>query len=135
MPEISFCFVMINKRVKQKMIADNGGRLMNPQPGTVLDHSVTQNDVYDFFLVTTNCRQGVPTPTHVSVLYNDIPECNPEQVQLMVYKLCYLYFNFSGSIKIPAPIRYADRLAAMIGERGGIIPHPHYGKINGLFFI
>jgi aubergine-like protein len=47
---------MINKRVKSKMIAESGGRLMNPQPGTVLDHSVTQNEVYDFYLVTTNCR-------------------------------------------------------------------------------
>ena len=47
-------------------------------PGTVLDHSITVPDVYDFYMVNTPCRQGVPTPTHISVLFNNIPECKPE---------------------------------------------------------
>jgi aubergine len=126
---------MVNKRVNTRIIADNGGKLANPMPGTVLDHSITQPDVYDFYMVNTNCRQGVPAPTHISVLFNNIPEAKPEHIQLMCYKLCYLYYNFSGPIKIPAPIRYADRLANMIGERGAITQHPAFGNINGLFFI
>jgi len=135
LPSITFTFIMVNKRVKTKFISDMGGRIQNPMPGTVLDHSVTQPDGYEFFTVNTPCRQGVPTPTHISVLYNDIPEATPEAIQLMVYKMCYLYYNFSGPIKIPAPIRYADRLANMIGERGAITPHKHFGNINGLYYI
>jgi len=71
---------MVNKRVKTKFIAENQGRLQNPMPGTVLDHSVTQPDVYDFFMVNTPCRQGVPTPTHISVLFNNIPNARPEDI-------------------------------------------------------
>ena len=109
--------------------------MVNPVPGTVLDHSITPVGIWDFYMVSTHCRQGVPTPTHYSVLFNNIDGNTPEKIQQLVYKLCYLYYNFSGPIKIPAPIRYADRLAAMVSERGSITPHKHFGNINGLFFI
>jgi argonaute-like protein implicated in RNA metabolism and viral defense len=46
-----------------------------------------------------------------------------------------MYYNFSGAVKIPAPVRYADRLATMVGERGNAIPHKHYDTIKGLYFI
>ena len=45
-------FLMVNKRVKTKLILDNGGRLMNPPPGTVLDHTLTNRGSYDFYLVS-----------------------------------------------------------------------------------
>ena len=41
----------------------------------------------------------------------------------------------SGAIKIPAPIKYADRLANMVGERGNIMPHKHYQELKALHFI
>lgn len=47
-----FIFVMVNKRVKTKIIMDNGGRLENPRSGTVLDHSITPQNVYDFYLIS-----------------------------------------------------------------------------------
>jgi hypothetical protein len=59
---------MVNKKVKTKLInAQNTG---NPQPGTVLDRFVTQADEEDFFIVCTESRQGVPTPTHFTILEN-----------------------------------------------------------------
>jgi len=64
-------------------------------------------------------------------------------VQLLTYKLCYTYYNVSGSIKVPAPIQYAHRLANLIGDRAkgpskeGIpIPHERFGKLGAsLYFI
>ena len=47
-----FAFIMVNKRVKTKMILEQNGRLENPRSGTVLDHSITAQDVYDFYLVS-----------------------------------------------------------------------------------
>ena len=44
---------MVNKRVKTKfMLEGNNGRLENPRPGTVVDHSVTPQSNYDFYLVS-----------------------------------------------------------------------------------
>ena len=43
----------------------------------------------------------------------------PDKIELLTYKLCYTYYNVSGAIKEPSVIRYAHRLAALVGERGG----------------
>lgn len=127
---------MVNKRVKTKMVMNNSGRLENPRPGTVLDHSILSKDAYDFYLVSAACRVGVPTPSHYCVLKDEIQhQHGPEMIQALTYKLSYLYYNFSGAVKIPAPVKYAYRLATMVGERGNTMPHQHYDKIKGLFYI
>jgi len=131
---IKILFMMVNKRVKTKMIAESNGRIQNPQPGTVLDHSITPNGLWDFYMVSVSTRQGVPTPSHYSVLYNDMG-ATPEEVMALTYKLCYTYYNYGGPVKIPAPVKYADKLAGMVGERGGMQPHKHFENIKGLYFI
>ena len=35
----------------------------------------------------------------------------------MMYKLCHLYYNWTGGIKVPAPCQYSRRLAYMVGEK------------------
>ena len=62
---------------------------------------------------------------------------------MLTFKLCYTYYNVSGSIKVPAPIQYAHRLANLVGDRGkgkpdNMIPIPHkYFSTNhkSLYFI
>lgn len=107
---------MVNKRVKTKIVVDNQGRLENPRPGTVLDHSITPQSVYDFYLVSQNVRQGVATPSHYSVLHDQL-QANPEDIIKLTHYLTYMYYNYNGPVKIPAPVKYADRLAKMVGER------------------
>lgn len=131
---IKFLFVMVNKRVKQKIISDNQGRLQNPIPGTCVDHSITAQDLQDFYIVTTTSRQGLPTPSHFSVLLNEI-QATPEQIQSLTFKLCFTYYNYSGPVKIPSLVKYADKLAGMVGELGGITPHMRHRNMKALFFI
>lgn len=115
-------YTLVNTKVKTKLIRNEQNRLQNPVPGTVLDHTITKKDVNEFYLVSTNCRQGVPSPAHYSVLVDEIDN-GPEKIQELAYKQSYLYYNFSGAVKIPAPIKYAYRLATMVGERGNTMPH------------
>jgi hypothetical protein len=51
-------------------------------------------------------------------LYDSIGT-SPDQIEHLTYKLCHTYYNVSGAIKEPSCIRYAHRLAALVGERGG----------------
>lgn len=48
--------------------------------------------------------QGTVSPTHYIVWKNG---CNLsiERVQLLSYKLCHLYYNWCGTIKVPAPVQ------------------------------
>jgi len=87
-------------------------------PGTVIDAAITDQDIYEFFLVSTAAKQGLSSPTRYTVLFDGIGG-SPDLIELLTYKLCYTYYNVSGSIKEPSAIRYAHRLAALIGERGG----------------
>ena len=114
--------------------------MCNPIPGTVINSGVVENNIYDFYLVSTGSRQGVVSPTHYTVLYDDIKE-EEEKIQLLTYKLCFTYYNVSGSIKVPAPIQYAHRLANLVGDRGKgkneiPVPHKYFGKnLKSLYFI
>lgn len=136
-------FLLVNKRINQRLFnADNPSRLSNPFPGTIVDRSIVAHDTYDFFLVSQQARVGVVSPTHYIVVYDTIKE-DASKIQLLTYKLCYTYYNVSGSIKVPAPVQYAHRLANLIGDRskGGLkgdvpFPHEHFGKnLQSLYYI
>lgn len=136
MKDSKILYITINKRINTKFIRKDGNRFSNPLPGTVLDHSVTKDKAYDFFLVSTQSRQGVPIPSQFSVLKNDVG-ASPEDIQKLTYQLCYLYYNFNGAVNVPAPIRYAEILASNM-LKFGIKPdqlHQHYDTIRGLYFI
>merc|ERR1712080_741716 len=100
-------------------------------PGTVISSGVVSEDKYDFYLVSTLSRQGVVAPTHYTVIFDTIKEPE-EKIQMLTYKLCFTYYNVSGSIKVPAPIQYAHRLANLIGDRAKgnniTIPHKHLSE-------
>lgn len=87
----------------------------NAPPGTVLDHSITRRGLFDFYLVSQKMRHGTVTPSHYVVIQN---ECNlsADILQQLSYKLTYQYFNWPGSIRVPAPCQYAHKLAYLIGE-------------------
>jgi len=132
--------VLVNKRVSQRFFNNqNSSRLCNPTPGTIINSGVVEPNTYDFFLVSAASRQGVVSPTHYTVLYDTILE-EQEKIQLLTYKLCFTYYNVSGSIKVPAPIQYAHRLANLIGDRAKgsniTIPHKHLSEnLRSLYFI
>jgi aubergine len=76
---------------------------MNPAPGTVIDRDIVSHDSYDFFMISTTSRQGVASPTHYVIVYDSIQK-DAALIHSLTYKLCYTYYNVSGSIKIPAPV-------------------------------
>ena len=116
--KIPYALIMVNKRIKTKIFHEEGGKLHNPKAGLVVDNAITPVQLRDFYLISASARQGTPTPSHYSVLH-DSTELGMQVLEALTYKLCYLYFNYSGPVKIPAPVKLADRLANVIGEREG----------------
>lgn len=60
------------------------------------------NARYDFFLVSQHIRQGTVSPGHYVVVYDDIG-WKPDIMQALSYKLTHLYYNWPGTIRVPAP--------------------------------
>jgi len=77
-------------------------------------------------MVSQMTRQGVPTPCHYTVLHNSIDGSTPEMIQKLSYRLCYSFFNYSGPVKVPAPIKYADKLAGQSGAMNNLKPHARF---------
>ncbi|NXC19686.1 PIWL1 protein, partial [Corythaeola cristata] len=107
--------IVVKKRGNSRFFAQYGGELRNPPPGTVVDVEVTRPEWYDFFIVSQAVRNGCVAPTHYNVIY-DTSKLKPDHLQRLTYKLCHLYYNWSGVIRVPAPCQYAHKLAFLVGQ-------------------
>ncbi|CAO1306056.1 unnamed protein product [Diamesa serratosioi] len=107
-----FAFVLVSKRINTRIFTmDN----MNPPVGTVVDDVITLPERYDFFLVSTGCRTGTVSPTSYNVI-NGCLGLQPDKFQLLTFKMCHLYYNWSGTIRVPAVVQYAHKLAFLVGQ-------------------
>jgi hypothetical protein len=51
------------------------------------------------------------TPTHFFVSLNESKDISKLDIENLTYGLCYMYTNWSGSIKVPAPCQCAHKIA------------------------
>ena len=111
-PSTLVTFVVVKKRIHTRLFA----RGANPRPGTVVDDdAITHPGWYDFFLISHETRNGTVSPTHYNVLMDEI-QWPRDKLQLFVYQLCFEYFNWDGSISVPAPCQYAHKMAFLYGQ-------------------
>ncbi|XP_073978510.1 piwi-like protein Ago3 isoform X2 [Rhodnius prolixus] len=127
-----FLFVIVQKHINTRIFTEERGDFVNPLPGTVLDHSITRKNYWDFFLVSQSVRQGTVSPTHYIVLHNTT-KMTPDQVQRFTYKLTHLYYNWCGTVRVPAPCQYAHKLASLVGE--SIHKEASESLAENLFFL
>uniref|UniRef100_A0A1B6BXC6 Piwi domain-containing protein n=1 Tax=Clastoptera arizonana TaxID=38151 RepID=A0A1B6BXC6_9HEMI len=130
-PELAviICQKRINTRIYSAL---RGCQFGNPMPGTILDHSITRRNLYDFFLVSQHVREGTVTPTHYIVAYNS-SRLKPDHIQRLTYKMCHLYYNWPGTIRVPAPCQYAHKLAYLVGQN--IHKEPSKSLQDKLFYL
>lgn len=115
--EPQLLYIVLKKQINQRFFRMNeNGEEDNPYPGTVVDSKITRRDMYDFLLVSQKVRQGTVTPVHYNVIYDSTLNLNADKIQMISYKLTHLYFNWPGTIRVPAPCQYAHKLATLIGD-------------------
>ncbi|XP_054466265.1 piwi-like protein 1 [Anoplopoma fimbria] len=113
MPKLSV--VVVKKRINSRFFAHIHGKVGNPPPGTVVDSEVTRPEWYDFYIVSQAVRTGSVSPTHYNVVY-DTSGLKPDHMQRLTYKLCHMYYNWQGTIRVPAPCQYAHKMAFLVGQ-------------------
>ncbi|XP_060844955.1 piwi-like protein Siwi [Rhopalosiphum padi] len=125
--KVGLAFIIVKKRINTKFFKFKDTKHENPQPGTVVDSTVTDPSdpsnptLYDFYLVSQHAKQGTVTPTHYKVIFNSLSlseamKLSPIHIQKITYKLTHLYYNWSGTIRVPAPCHLAHRLAFMAAK-------------------
>ncbi|XP_039081538.1 piwi-like protein 3 [Hyaena hyaena] len=130
--EVRLTVVVVKKRINTRFFAEYHGRLQNPLPGTVIDVGVTKRQWYDFFIVSQSVKDGTVTPTHYNVIHDTV-HFTPDGIQCLTYRLCHMYYNLSGVIRVPAPCHYAHKLAYLVGQ--SIHQEPHYSLASRLFYL
>ncbi|XP_078456722.1 piwi-like protein 1 [Lampetra fluviatilis] len=124
--------VVVKKRGIARFFEFGRSGLQNPSPGTVIDTEATRHEWYDFFLVSQSVRQGTVTPTHYNVVY-DTSNMKPDHMQRLAYKMCHLYYNWPGVIRVPAPCHYAHKLAFLVGQ--SIHKEPSLDLSDRLYYL
>lgn len=111
-------FIVVSKRINTRVFA----RGDNPPPGTIVDDCITLPQRYDFFLVSQCVRQGTVSPTNYHILH-DKAGLKTDHLQRLSYKLTHMYYNWSGTVRVPAPCQYAHKLAFLAGQSLHMEPH------------
>ncbi|XP_027627375.1 piwi-like protein 3 [Tupaia chinensis] len=130
--KLNLTFIVVKKRINTRFFIESEGNLQNPEPGTIVDMELTRKEWYDFFIVSQIVREGTVTPTHYNVIYDTL-RLDPDSVQCITYRLCYMYFNLSGIIRVPAPCHYAHKLAYLVGQ--SIHQEPHRLLSECLYYL
>ncbi|KAL8191113.1 UNVERIFIED_CONTAM: hypothetical protein K2H54_068156 [Gekko kuhli] len=130
-----------NGRLPARIIVYRDG-VGDGQLKTVVDYEVPQllsvisecspDHRYDFFLISQLARQGTVNPTHYNVVYDD-NGLKPEHMQRLTYKMCHLYYNWTGLIRVPAPCQYANKLTFLVGQ--SIHQEPSLELADKLFYL
>ncbi|EEC14103.1 Cniwi protein, putative, partial [Ixodes scapularis] len=132
--EPQLAFIVVTKRIAARFFGTGRGAFQNPLPGTVIDTNVTRPERYAvrFLPGLQSVRQGTVAPTHFNVIH-DTTTLKPEHMQRLSYKLTHLYFNWPGTIRVPAPCQYAHKLAFLAGQ--SLHAEPHKNLSTTLFYL
>merc|ERR1712142_1178673 len=129
--ELKFTYVVVSKRINTRFFKA-GAQPSNPPSGTVVDDVVTLPERYDFFLVSQSVRQGTVNPTSYNVI-KDTSGLKPNHLQKLTYKLTHLYYNWPGTVRVPAVCQYAHKLAFSVGE--SLHKMPAEGHLDDLLYF
>lgn len=108
-------YMVVSKMINTRFWQRRGEDCRNPEPGTVIDKTITLDERYEFFMVSQKAGQGTVSPTNYNILY-DTSGLEPLGIQKRTYLHCHLYFNWCGTTRIPAVLQYANKLGFLISN-------------------
>ena len=114
-------YIIVQKNIRQRFFAPQQvehGReqqVANPACGTIIDNTITSNEIYDFYVIPQFVNQGTVTPVHYVVIHDDKIMLK-ETLYKLTYKLCLQYYNWPGPVRVPNCLKYAQKHAELMGQ-------------------
>lgn len=112
-PKITF--IVVQKRHHARFFPtskrDAIGKGSNVPPGTTVESEITHPIQHDFYLCSHAAIQGTSRPCHYHVIWDD-SDFSADDIQLLSYQLCHMFWRCNRSVSYPAPTYYAHRDAA-----------------------
>ena len=117
--KIKYYYVLVNKKPSLKFFEkdtynkknrnNDKGIYDNPESGLLIYDKLINSDKFEFYIQPQKVTQGTATPTCFQVEYGNM-NC-PEILPKLTFDLCFLYSNWRGPGRVPAPLKYAEKLA------------------------
>jgi len=131
--EIKLTFIVVSKRINTRFFTATEPA-QNPPSGTVVDDVATLPERYDFYLISQSVMQGTVNPTSYNIIHDE-SGWPPDRLQVLTYKLTHLYYNWPGTVRVPAPCRYAHKLADLVGGSLKEEVNPELTQQNVLYYL
>jgi hypothetical protein len=73
----------------------------------------------DFHLISQHVENadGTATPTQYRIVYRNRFELSEAALAQFTYEQCHNYYNWAGSVRIPAVLQCAVKLSKLVGEK------------------
>ena len=117
--KIKYYYVLVNKKPTLKFFEKDSynkrnrnndkGIYDNPDSGLLICDKLISSDKFEYYIQPQKVTQGTATPTCFQVEYGTM-NC-PEILPKLTFDLCFLYSNWRGPVRVPAPLKYAEKLA------------------------
>jgi hypothetical protein len=115
---IPFYYVLVNTKTTYKFFeqstSQNKFKYENPQPGLLVMEDVVSPNLFEFFIQPQQVTGGTATPTLYHVAYGNIND--PTFVPKLTFDLCYQYPNWQGPVRVPGPLKNAEKLCKMTAK-------------------
>jgi eukaryotic translation initiation factor 2C len=121
-------FIVVGKKHHVRFFPTEGGGggdsrgNYNMYPGFIVDGEVVHPVYPDFYLQSQAGLKGTSRPSHYTVLR--VTSLSLDELQEFTFHLCHCYLRSTRSVKIPAPVYYADLVCSRakfhFGDNGSI---------------
>ncbi|GMR54330.1 hypothetical protein PMAYCL1PPCAC_24525, partial [Pristionchus mayeri] len=105
-----FIFVVATKRHHKRIYPDEGKVISNMPAMSVIDDTITNPALFEFFLQSHNPIQGTAKSTKYTVLKDDVGT-NADAMQSLMAALCFEHQISTNAISIPEPVYQSDEWA------------------------
>jgi aubergine len=131
--------IVIQKRLSTRFFkeaSENSTEAFDsPVSGTMIDSVITSAQHDDFFIVPSKAPKGATArPTKFIIVRNDLKnQLKLDIIKELSHNMCYMYQNWEGAIRVPAPCMYAHKIAYLFGLFINGTPNPNL--MDKLFFL